>query len=163
MPLAPLCETLGLKYHTFDFLMHGANAQVEYDKVITFDDLLAQARNEVEAFKNDEIYLVGHSMGGAIALLLQQEFKSVTKLILVDPLYPNADPKYNGGILEVLASKKDLSLSFDKITEDFKRLYNRLNTYSSSNKKNLLSLVHEFSTETLHKKFAHLTPPTTCQ
>ncbi len=167
MPIASICKEMGLKHYNFDFYLHGKNAKVEYGRTITFKDLVEQAKSELSKFENDEIYLIGHSMGGAIALIMQNMFKNITKLILVDPLYPTADPHYNGGILEMIAKRSkersEAEVSIEKIAQDIKRIKERMNTYSLANKKNLMQLVYEFSKPEFQNYYEGLKVNKNCQ
>ena len=165
LPIVPLCEDYGYQYFNFDFYLHGANGLVNYDKPITFNDLIMQAREVLKQFINDEVILIGHSMGGAIALIVASEFKNINKLILIDPLYPTAEPNYNGGILQTI-SNLDINLkelSKQKISEDLKSLKAKADRYSLINKRDLVLLAQSFSKKEFQDYFKDVKRNDSCQ
>ena len=80
-------------YHAKDFIE-------ELDKKVLFlnpyienlqneEDLLNWFKNEIKDL--DEVYLIGHSLGGDLGRYLASQFSQVTKLVLLDGGYLNLD------------------------------------------------------------------------
>ena len=80
-------------YHTKDFIE-------ELDEKVAFlnpyienlkneEDLQNWFENEIKDF--EEVYLIGHSLGGDLARYLTSQFSQVTKLVLLDGGYLNLD------------------------------------------------------------------------
>ena len=80
-------------YHAKDFIE-------ELDEKVVFlnpyienlknkQDLLCWFENEIKDF--EEVYLIGHSLGGDLARYLSSQFSQVTKLVLLDGGYLNLD------------------------------------------------------------------------
>ena len=80
-------------YHAKDFIE-------ELDETVTYlnpyienlkkeQDLLSWFKNEI--IDLEEVYLVGHSLGGDLASYLASQFSQVTKLVLLDGGYLNLD------------------------------------------------------------------------
>ena len=80
-------------YHAKDFIE-------ELDETVTFlnpyienlkneQDLLSWFKNEIKDL--EEVYLIGHSLGGDLACYLASQFSQVTKLVLLDGGYLNLD------------------------------------------------------------------------
>ena len=80
-------------YHAKDFID-------ELDEIVLFlniyienlqneEDLLNWFKNEIKDL--EEVYLIGHSLGGDLARYLASQFSQVTKLVLLDGGYLNLD------------------------------------------------------------------------
>ena len=80
-------------YHAKDFIE-------ELDEIVLFlnlyienlqneEDLLNWFKNEIKDL--DEVYLIGHSLGGDLGRYLASQFSQVTKLVLLDGGYLNLD------------------------------------------------------------------------
>ena len=80
-------------YHAKDFIE-------ELDKKVLFlnpyienlqneEDLLNWFKNEIKDL--EEVYLIGHSLGGDLGRYLASQFSQVTKLVLLDGGYLNLD------------------------------------------------------------------------
>lgn len=58
-----------------------------YKEQLKFANIVKYVVDFIEDMKLDDIYLIGHSMGGAVAALVQQQIKSkVKKIVLVSPM-----------------------------------------------------------------------------
>lgn len=80
-------------YHAKDFID-------ELDEIVLFlnpyienlqneEDLLNWFKNEIKDL--EEVYLIGHSLGGDLGRYLASQFSQVTKLVLLDGGYLNLD------------------------------------------------------------------------
>ena len=80
-------------YHAKDFIEEldekvvGLNPYIENFKNI--QDLISWFKNEIKDL--EEVYLIGHSLGGDLGRYLASQFSQVTKLILLDGGYLNLD------------------------------------------------------------------------
>ena len=141
-------------YHAKDFIE-------ELDEKVLFlnpyienlqneEDLLNWFKNEIKDL--EEIYLIGHSLGGDLARYLASQFSQVTKLVLLDGGYLNLDEimtlddelvDTNGyfsqqvftDIEEVIASEKSKSSYWSKNLEEAVR-----NSYRYNSKTKLFEL-----------------------
>ncbi len=159
-----LCEQMHIRFYSFDFLMHGVHKQASYDYNVDFVTLVRQAQHELKNFYDDEVILVGHSMGGAIALLLQQEFQNIKKLILIDPLTPNQDEDFINKIKDQLKpgtkhhEEKKLTTTEDsRWKDDVHRFMDKLNEYSKENRLAIIKLFASFKSKKFKALFDHLT------
>ena len=143
-------------YHTKDFID-------ELDEIVLFlnpyienlqneEDLLNWFKNEIKDL--EEVYLIGHSLGGDLGRYLASQFSQVTKLVLLDGGYLNLDEimtlddeltdtkdyfrqQVFTDIEEVIASEKSQSSYWSKNLEEAVRNSYR---YNSKTKKFELNL-----------------------
>ena len=143
-------------YHAKDFIE-------ELDKKVAFlnpyienfknkQDLISWFKNEINGL--EEVYLIGHSLGGDLARYLGSQFSQVTKLVLLDGGYLNLDEIMSlddelvdtkgyfsqqvfTDIEEVIASEKSQSSYWSKNLEEAVRNAYR---YNSKTKKFELNL-----------------------
>ena len=97
-------------YNSFDvftFTLPGHERMI-IDKV-TREDWIKKAEDEIEKIINanyKEVYVIGHSMGGVIASLLECKYKEVKKLVLAAPAFHYL--AFKGDKVDVIESIKKL-------------------------------------------------------
>ncbi len=155
------CKEIGINFYSFDFLLHGDYKQASYDYDVNFETLVRQARHELKNFYNDEVILVGHSMGGAIALIIQQEFENIEKLILIDPLTPNQEDEFVAKIKEQikpnLKRNDEKALDIDEWSwRDVANFVSKLNEYSMENRIAIVKIFASFKSKKFKSLFENI-------
>jgi pimeloyl-ACP methyl ester carboxylesterase len=80
--MAPYLAERGMEVTAVDLLGHGDSS---HEKPVHFTQYVCVARQILESMKYDKINLVGHSMGGSVALMLAGTYPElVEKLILIE-------------------------------------------------------------------------------
>lgn len=92
-----VCEALPASFHTvaLDFRGHGRSAHLPHGVHYHFGDYLADVRATLETLGLRQVHLVGHSMGGAVALLFAAACpERVQSVFVIESLGPlTEDPE----------------------------------------------------------------------
>ena len=117
------CERVR-KFDVYQFTLPGHNVKsIKHTSKEEWINASEDKLNYLIKHGYKKIYLVGHSMGGVIATILEAKYKEVKKLVLIAPSFTHIE-KEAGGLLK--ASKKIPSIIKAYSFEEFETRINKL-------------------------------------
>lgn len=153
-PLANYLQ-MNRKFDVFAFTLPGHD--VKDKRKATMDAWMKESERQLETLINagyKKIYLVGHSMGGVIAIHLAKEYKEVKKLVLVAPAFTSIASKEEGGLITALFKIPDLVKAYS-----YNELLTRINKLPFSAEKEFFKLIETYRNDiysiTIPTMFVH--------
>jgi len=91
----------GFQVHLVDQRNHGRSF---HSTLFNYDALVEDLKNYCEAYKLEDIVLLGHSMGGKTAMLFATEYPELVSKLIIADISPRFYPIHHDAILEGLSS-----------------------------------------------------------
>ena len=91
----------GFQVHLVDQRNHGRSF---HNSLFNYEVLVEDLKNYCEAYKLEDIVLLGHSMGGKTAMLFATEYPELVSKLIIADISPRFYPIHHDAILEGLSS-----------------------------------------------------------
>ncbi|WP_299623101.1 alpha/beta fold hydrolase [uncultured Tenacibaculum sp.] len=151
----------GYQVHLVDQRNHGRSF---HSDDFSYELLVEDLSNYIEEHNLEDIYLLGHSMGGKTAMLFATEYPDVVKKLIVADIAPKEYPPHHQDIIKALESvdfevQNSRKLIDEKLSELISEVGVRQFILKNTYRKTKDTLAFRFNLKSLSKNYPEVVKP----